>query len=103
MPKQPAKNRCSTPSRSTRCAARNRTSAWAVVSRNVRARGGCEPESAPPSVVSLSRIVTLRAEHLVERVDVRLFVARRSLERHRQRLLGMVVEEAVGPLLVARV
>src|SRR5713226_6304977 len=33
MPKHPLKNRCSTPSRSTYCTARNRTRAWAIVRR----------------------------------------------------------------------
>src|SRR5262245_30354562 len=33
IPKQPAKNRCRSPSRSTYCCSRNRTSAWATVSR----------------------------------------------------------------------
>src|SRR5919198_6631374 len=103
MPKQPAKKRCLTPSRSTCCAARKRTSACAVVSRRVRPRGGSGASSAPPSTVSLWRIATLRAEHLVEGVDVRLRVRRRSFQDHLQRTLGMVVEEAVGPLLVAGV
>src|ERR671923_185906 len=35
IPKQPPKKRCSTPSRSTYCAARNRTSACAAVSRTL--------------------------------------------------------------------
>src|SRR4051812_17737016 len=35
IPKQPAKKRCSTPSRSTYCAARKRTSACAAVCRTV--------------------------------------------------------------------
>src|SRR5215203_6945920 len=35
MPKQPVKKRCSTPFRSTYWFARNRTSAWAIVSRTV--------------------------------------------------------------------
>src|SRR2546423_476804 len=35
MPKQPLTKRCSTPSRSANCAARNRISAWAMVRRTV--------------------------------------------------------------------
>src|SRR5437660_10868186 len=35
MPKQPSMNRCSTPSRSTCCAARKRTSACPIVTRRV--------------------------------------------------------------------
>src|ERR671936_309587 len=94
-------NRCSTPSRSTLCAARKRISACAVVIRSVRGEG--EAWSASPSAVSRSRVATLRAEHLVEGVDVRLFVAGGTLQHHRQRRLRLVVEELVGSLLVARV
>src|SRR5947209_12082494 len=103
MPKQPAKKRCCTPSRSTCWAARKRTSAWAVVSRTVAAEGRAV---APPSTMSLWRIATretLGAEHLVERVDVRLLVARRPFQDHRERRLRMVVEELVRSLFVAGV
>src|SRR3989440_184690 len=39
MPKQPPKNRCSTPSRSTNCSARKRTRACAVVRRTLEGFG----------------------------------------------------------------
>src|SRR5262249_44424325 len=45
----------------------------------------------------------LCADRLVERVDVGLCVRRRALEHHSERPLRLVVEEAVRPLLVARV
>src|SRR5438128_7454984 len=45
----------------------------------------------------------LRAEDLVERVDVSLGVPGRALQHHRQGRLRLVVEERVGPLFVTRV
>src|ERR1700694_306470 len=45
----------------------------------------------------------LGSEHLVEGVDVSLIVARRSLQRHLQRSLRLVVVEEVGAFLVALV
>src|SRR5438477_5068201 len=103
IPKQPAKKRCRTPSRSTCCAARKRTSACAVVRRRVRPLGEGGASSAPPRIVSLSRMATLRAEHLVEGVDVSLLVTGWALQHHRKRRLRLVVEERVGALLVARI
>src|SRR5205085_3906454 len=45
----------------------------------------------------------LRAEDVVERVDVRLLVAGRALDRHLQGALGLVVEEPPGAVAVALV
>src|SRR5215831_19374279 len=56
MPKQPPKKRCSTPSRSTNCAARKRRRAWPVVRRTVaepwltpRARAVSSPSAISPA------------------------------------------------------
>src|SRR5437764_7803795 len=77
--------------------------AFITAARTAPARGGREVVPAPPSVISLSGTATLRAKHLVEGVDVRLSVRRRSLQDHLQRSLGIVVEEPIRALFVAAV
>src|SRR5579864_3651373 len=93
MPKHPPKKRCSAPSRSTCCAARNRRRACPTVSSMV-----AEPRRLPRL-----RSFSLTREDLVEGVDVRLGVPRRALQRHSERPLRVVVEELVGPFLMAGV
>src|SRR5579859_6587269 len=100
MPKQPPKKRCSTPSRSTRWAARKRISAWAVVRRSVRGGGASRASGSSPAVLASA---TLCAERLVEGVDVRLRVRGRALEHHPERALRVRVAELVGTFLVPAV
>src|SRR5207244_3956715 len=56
MPKQPPKNRCSTPSRSTSCAARKRTRACAVVRRTLTRQLYDASRTMRPEVLTMGRI-----------------------------------------------
>src|SRR3954468_8148027 len=73
-------------------------------SRPVRPAPGCDvsPPGAGATVVS-SATANLRSEHLVERVGDGLRVSGRALERHLLGLVRLVVEQRVGPLLLALV
>src|SRR3954468_5416958 len=74
-----------------------------------RSRGPARPvargtaTTAAPAGVAAVTGSTLGGEDFVEGIGVALLVLRGALDRHLQRVLGLVVEDPVGALLVALV